>query len=254
MKITKRCRKRCRRAVAPAISTVILVGATIAIAIAAYQYVASSLAISQARANFEDAKEAFKEMARWLNTFAFTKGASQSIPISLAYGSLKKVDSTLYVRINGVSLSKGTHELRFYTSVRDNQEVLYGPSNFKITHFIKPNETSPIPVVYVDKDADGKWFVALNTSRALLIDQGTISIDATTYRKYSMLLIIVENVTFTGSGNTFNLKILVRDVEYSGTFLNVSKVTINGEDYINFEPSNILVIVISYVDIIASGM
>ena len=239
--------RQCKRAVAPAISTVILVGATIAIAIAAYQYVASSLAISQARANFEDAKEAFKEMARWLNTFAFTEGASQSIPLSLAHGMLEK--QPYIIDIEGLGTFE-SYELRFYGKVQGYEEVLYGDKSPLI---ISPDQAEPIPIAYVDQDVNGRWFVAINTSRIMIIDQGNVTINDQTYRKYSILMITIDDVEFSGSGTTFNVKIVVSDVEYKNlTPPSLSQISIDGETY-NFPTNNIVVLVHSHIKIIVSS-
>lgn len=242
-----------RRGVAPALSTVILVGATIAIAIAAYQYVASSLAISQARANFEDAKKAFEEIARWLNAFAFAKGASQTVPISLAHGILETRNGnfTMTITIGGSGseiLSSRYYELRFYGEVQDEKEVLYGEKGTLIT---PPDELKPLPIVYVDQDEDGRWFVALNTSRIAIVDQGEVA----GYKVYSVWRILIDDVEFSGSGTTFNIKVLISEVSYD-TYYNVMRITVNGEQYnitndVEEEPTMVTVVT-SHVKIMVS--
>ena len=231
-----------RRGVAPALSTVILVGATIAIAIAAYQYVASSLAISQARANFEDAKKAFEEMARWLNTFAFTKGASQTVPISLAHGILER--KWHIIDIGGLGEKPFSYELRFYAEVQGYEEVIYGD---KEDLLLDPSEVGPLTIVYVSRDADGRWFVALNTSRVKIVDQGIVG----GYHIYSIWVITIDEIEFSGSGTTFNIKLLISNIERQ-SYYNLTQISLGNEVYNAFEEPNIVTYVRSHVKIFVS--
>ena len=205
-------------AMSEVISTLVLTSTVLLITIVA-AFIADSVLETQAqKSEFEEAKSAFTLLADIIEDISSNPYASGYVRVNSRSGRIeyKNCTFTITVSVDGnVLTSNTTSSVMFIGGDKIGfipSEILYGVSSILVNDSI-----TPLVSVYTGY-ANGRPFVALNTTRVRIVDRGTIHIraDNTYYHVFDVILVrlVITRVQVSGS-----FTILVHNVWTNATVI-----------------------------------
>ena len=246
------------KAVSPVISTVILLGILLALAIGALYYVSTATLQAEAAGEATTAKDAYMALAQKIRSLAGVWGKTYEIVVPTKYGAANIFSSgkTLTISFDGVPLgSYSVYTLNYsisQTLYTQSPETLYGSNTLVVNGGVTP---------YLSTQINGNmWVVGLDTARVsytYLYDESTPS---GTRSVYAVDLVVLEKGTVEGTSAapTVYVRLRVTNVEsYSLVNVNSIEVSLDGNST-TISPSNtanLIIVTITHitVDIVGGG-
>jgi len=239
VKEPKVCRFRRKSGAAPAITTVILVAATLAIAISASGFAYTMLELQTETAEYENGKSAMVNLAQMIEGLTFAKGSAAHTTFYLSTGGMQLTPGTDSMAVNVAgSLVLGPSRINLiqfrggrYVGGPDYQILRGDPTMMANQSLIMHSGTSAIqPLGWVyEMRKNGAWVVD-DFGRIRVVFSGTdnYSVNGIAWQLLNVVELIYINVsfgTFSGS-NAVDVRARVTSVTTSTWTSSATSVTV----------------------------